>query len=124
MKLIARTALAALIICAINCICIYVYAAGDSSKWGHDPDTSNWFKSLKNGNGTPCCDYADGTRLEDPGDYKRNDDGSYEVNVDGQWLHVEKERVLQGSNRVGYAILWRMVGPPHTVWCFLPGVEL
>ena len=100
---------------------VRAYAQGDASKWGHDPATSQWFQSLKNGNGTPCCDYADGTRLEDPGDYRRNDDGSYEVSVDGVWTHVGADRVLKGTNRVGYAILWRQNGPPGTIWCFLPG---
>lgn len=101
-----------------------LFIAGGSSKWGHDPDTSQWFRSLKNGNGTPCCDYADGTRLEDPDDYKRNDDGSYDVKADGQVFHVDSTRIIKGSNRVGYAILWRQNTPPHTVWCFLPGSEL
>lgn len=98
--------------------------ARDNGQWGHDPATSQWFKSLKNGNGTPCCDYADGTRIEDPGDYKRNDDGSYEVSVDGKWFHIDQSRVVPATNRVGYAILWRMPSEPHTIWCFLPGSDL
>ena len=92
----------------------------DNGQWNLDPETSQWFRSLKNGNGTPCCDMTDGSRIEDPGDYIANDDGSYEVKVEGEWQHVEANRVLKGSNRVGYAILWRMPGPPHTIWCFLP----
>jgi hypothetical protein len=30
--------------------------AFDRGQWNHDPETSAWFKSLKNGNGTSCCD--------------------------------------------------------------------
>ena len=100
---------------------VSVAVAKDNGQWGQDPETSQWFRGLKNSNGTPCCDYADGTRLEDPGDYTQNDDGSYEVKIEGEWLHVDASRVLRGTNRVGYAIIWRMPGPPHTIWCFLPG---
>jgi hypothetical protein len=37
--------------------------AFDSNKWGHDPETSAWFQSLKNQNGLSCCACADGSRL-------------------------------------------------------------
>lgn len=95
----------------------------DSPKWGHDAETSQWFKSLKNSSGTLCCDYVDGTRIEDPEDYTRNDDGSYDVKIEGKMLHVTPDRVLKGSNRVGYAIIWIQKGQGN-VWCFLPGAEL
>jgi hypothetical protein len=96
----------------------------DNGQWGHDPATSQWFKSLKNGNGTPCCDYADGTRIEAP-DYKENVDGSYEVNSDGVWHHIDQSRVVRPAERkVSYAILWRMPSEPRTIWCFLPGSDL
>ena len=95
--------------------------AGPSEKWGHDPDTSAWFKSLKNQLGTPCCDYADGTRIEDP-DYRENDDGSYEVNVPerGGWKHVDRDRVVRATNRIGYAVIWWSKGSENP-WCFMPG---
>lgn len=96
-------------------------AAGDN--WGHDPDTSAWFKALKSPKGMPCCDYADGNRVEDP-DYIENPDGSYEVNVPshGGWKHVDKDRVVDGTNRVGYAIIWWSKYAPDP-YCFLPGAR-
>jgi hypothetical protein len=97
------------------------FAAGPSEKWGHDPDTSEWFKSLKNPQGFPCCDYTDGTRIEDP-DYRENDDGSYEVFAHAQWVHVDKEKIVTGTNRVGYAILWWSNAAPLP-YCFLPGAR-
>lgn len=93
--------------------------AFDSEKWGHDDATREWFKSLHNQYGIPCCDYADGSRIEAP-DYKENDDGSYEVFAHGEWMHVSKEHIIAGSNRVGYAIYW---GRPGIVFCFMPGAR-
>lgn len=99
----------------------FILAAGPADKWRHDPATQEWFKSLQNGYGTSCCDYADGSRVEDP-DWRQNDDGSYSVVWKGQWIKLDPKRVLQGTNRVGYAILW---GNPSVdqPYCFLPGAR-
>jgi hypothetical protein len=93
----------------------------DNGKWGHDPETSAWFKSLKNQIGIPCCDYADGTRIEDP-EWKENDDGSYTVFAKGEWHTISRPRVVTGTNRIGYAILWWPAYWPEPS-CFLPGVR-
>lgn len=98
------------------------HAAGPSSKWGHDEATSEWFRNLHSPQGFPCCDYADGTRIEDPGDYHENNDGSYDVKVGTEWVHVPKERVVTVPNRVGYAILW-MSPDTMNVFCFMPGAR-
>lgn len=95
--------------------------ARDNGQWGHDPATSEWFKSLRSPTGFPCCDYSDGTRLEDPGDYVRNNDGSYEVRIGPEWFHVEEYKVIKGTNRVGYAIIWRSPTAHDNIYCFLPG---
>lgn len=84
-------------------------------------ELGDWFKSLHNRNGFPCCDYLDGHRVEDP-DYKENDDGSYEVLDKGEWLHVDKEHLVDGTNRIGYAILWKNPSLPN-VYCFMPGAR-
>ena len=89
-----------------------------AADWGHDDATSTWFRSLHDSRGFPCCDYVDGTRVEDPDDYTRNEDGSYDVRVAGDVIHVPEFKVLQGSNRVGYAILWHHGA---NAYCFLPG---
>ncbi len=98
------------------------HAAGDAQKWGHDSETSDWFRNLHNPGGFPCCDYADGNRIEDP-DYSENEDGSYEVNVAGRGsVHVPKEKVVTATNRVGYAIIWWNPSAPDP-YCFLPGAR-
>ena len=78
--------------------------AKDGRDWGHDPATSQWFKSLRNSQGLSCCDTVDGVRLEAP-EWKENPDGTYEVFARGEWHTVDKDRVLTATNRVGYAIL-------------------
>ena len=98
-------------------------SAVDNGQWGHDPATSEWFKSLHNPNGLPCCDYTDGTRIEDPASWRDNKDGSYEVFARDQWVHVPKEKVVTAINRVGYAILWWAPGVAGP-YCFLPGTRV
>jgi hypothetical protein len=95
--------------------------AFDSSKWGHDAATSEWFSSLKNSRGESCCDYADGVRLEAP-EWRELEDHSFEVFAREKWNKIPPNRVLKGTNRVGYAILWwpRAYDNPT---CFLPGAE-
>jgi hypothetical protein len=95
--------------------------AFDSSKWGHDAAISEWFLSLKNSRGESCCDYADGVRLEAP-EWRELEDNSFEVFARGKWNKIPPNRVLKGTNRVGYAILWwpRAWDNPT---CFLPGAE-
>lgn len=96
--------------------------AFDGPKWANQDDsTREWFRGLKNPNGTPCCDYADGNRVEDP-DYHENDDGTYEVTVGLKTFHIDKQHIVQATNRVGYAILW---GRPDydMIYCFLPGAR-
>lgn len=103
-----------------------VMAEGPPSKWGHDPATSEWFRSLQSPSGFPCCDYTDGTRLEDPGDYRENEDGSYDVKyapgTPGLWVRVPKERIVTIPNKVGYAILWMRPGATEA-YCFMPGAR-
>lgn len=94
-------------------------AAGPPDKWGHDPETSQWFRGLKNPIGTPCCDYADGSRIEDP-DYRENDDGSYDVFARGAWVNIDRQHIVTGTNRIGYAILWWGLAAEKP-YCFMPG---
>lgn len=94
----------------------------DSPKWGNNPELNNWFKSLRNKNDFPCCDYADGLKIEDP-EYKENEDGTYEVYVHDKWRHVPIDRVINPPNRpVDYAIVWHNA-TVDTPYCFMPGMS-
>ena len=95
--------------------------AVDNGQWGHDPATSEWFKNLHNPSGFPCCDYADGNRIEAP-NYRENDDGSYEVFAHDVWKHVVKEKIVTIPNRVGYAVLWWNPNAEDP-YCFMPGAR-
>jgi hypothetical protein len=112
--------MSALLLAMYSCIIPRVYAF-DSPKWGHDAATSEWFRSLKNSRGESCCDYADGVRLEAP-EWRQLEDHSFEVFAREKWNKIPPNRVLKGTNRVGYAILWwpRAWDNPT---CFLPGAE-
>jgi hypothetical protein len=116
-------ALAALLILAAAMLAIAAFMDGayafDSEKWGADAATRQWFKSLRNGNGLSCCDFADGARIEDP-DWRELDDGSAEVFAKGAWHVIPPDKVLKGTNRVGYPILWWPNNWPEPS-CFLPG---
>lgn len=90
--------------------------AFDGKKWAsQDAATREWFKGLRSPSGIPCCD----TSVDDP-DYHENEDGSYDVFVKGGWAHVDKNHVLSGTNRIGYAVYW---GVPGITYCFMPGAR-
>lgn len=90
----------------------------DNGQWGNiDPETKAWFESLKDKNGIGCCDTSDGTRVEDP-DWRVTDTGRYEIKIGDRWFLIPPEAVLDGNNRVGFAIVWIAGGK---IRCFLPG---
>ena len=94
----------------------------DGPRWAsQEPSLREWFRGLRSPSGFPCCDYADGNRIEDP-DYAENIDGSYDVTVSGKLLHVPRDKVVTATNRIGYAIFWGR--PDHDfVYCFMPGAR-
>ena len=110
-----------LIAAAISLACVTTTHAFDSKNWNHDAATSQWFKSLRNSRGESCCDGADGVRLEAP-DWRELPNNSFEVFARDKWNQIPPDRVLKGTNRVGYAILWWPKGLEKPT-CFLPGVE-
>ena len=111
-----RCAIAAVLVCLAS-------LAG-----AHDGHHDEWFKSLTNELGVPCCDGSDALRVEDP-DWAIKD-GHYRVFLDGKWMDVPDDRVVQAPNIVGPAFVWPGVsagddeggggGEPY-IRCFLPG---
>src|SRR5580700_11178651 len=112
--------LGALSLAMYSCAVPHAHAF-DSPKWGHDAATSEWFRSLKNSRGESCCDYDDGVRLEDP-EWRELEDHSFEVFSRGKWNKIPPNKVLKGTNKVGYAILWWPKAWDNPT-CFLPGPE-
>jgi hypothetical protein len=62
------------------------------------PELNRWYESLHSGKG-PCCDGSDAKRVDDA-DWETKD-GHYRVRIDGEWVDVPNDAVVDGPNRAG-----------------------
>jgi hypothetical protein len=84
------------------------------------PELDGWFKSLTSRAKTACCDGSDATRLDDV-DWESRD-GRYRVRVEGEWVDVPEDAVIDGPNRAGPAMVWPWwKNGQRAVRCFMPG---
>ncbi|WP_371496193.1 hypothetical protein [Bradyrhizobium sp.] len=83
------------------------------------PELNSWYESLRSGKGL-CCDGSDAKRVDDA-DWETKD-GHYRVRIDGVWVDVPNDAVVDGPNRAGRAMVWpyNLDGHPKTR-CFMPG---
>jgi hypothetical protein len=83
------------------------------------PELNSWYESLHSGKG-PCCDGSDAKRIDDA-DWEIND-GHYRVRIDGEWVDVPNDAVVDGPNRAGHTMVWPYYinGQPKAR-CFMPG---
>lgn len=96
---------------------LFINSAGARDLDGQYANSPNheWVSTRKNHNGVPCCDIADGHRLDDV-DWKSDDD-SYSVRIDGEWVKVDSDKVLTEPNKIGSAMVWIW----HSqIMCFIP----
>jgi hypothetical protein len=87
----------------------------------HDrPELQGWFKALQSKGKAACCDGGDATRVSDA-DWDSKD-GHYRVRLEGQWVDVPDNAVIEEPNRDGRTLVWpyHVNGMP-VVRCFLPG---
>ena len=94
--------------------------------FAHDhlrPDLDGWFMSLHSGKG-PCCDGSDAMRLNDV-DWEAKD-GHYRVRLQGEWVDVPDDAVVDGPNRAGPTMVWPyyLNGQMLGVRCFMPGAMI
>ena len=83
------------------------------------PELNAWYESLRSGKG-PCCDGSDAKRVDDA-DWE-NRDGHYRVRIDGEWVDVPREAVVDGPNRAGRTMVWPYYEDGHPkARCFMPG---
>ena len=84
------------------------------------PELNSWYESLYSGKG-PCCDGSDAERVDDA-DWETKD-GHYRVRIDGEWVDVPNDAVVDGPNRAGRTMVWPyyLNGALVGVRCFLPG---
>lgn len=98
-----------------------VLALSGSRAHAHDhdrADLTDWFMSLRNKRAVPCCDGHDATKLADV-DWQSTPDGKhYQVRVEGKWVDVPDDSVIDAPNREGQAMVWFYNGQ---LLCFMPG---
>jgi hypothetical protein len=99
-----------------------------TGKWAQSNNRA-WFESLRNRANYTCCANADGFQVDDP-DWHRVGEDKFQVLLGNQWWDVAPENLVDGSNHVGYAMVWPTVGYDGSghpffngIRCFLPGTE-
>jgi hypothetical protein len=96
----------------------FAFESAQAHDSGH-PELNHWYESLHSGKG-PCCDGSDAKRVDDA-DWESKD-GHYRVRIDGEWVDVPKEAVVDGPNLAGRAMVWPYYQDGHPrPRCFMPG---
>lgn len=101
--------------------------AKDDGRWTNNP-LHGWFDKLASGKGL-CCSFADGVKLEDPewdrnGSFENGGSG-YRVKLNGVWLEVPENALVNEKNRAEVAYVWpyQDASGATQIRCFIPGVE-
>lgn len=85
------------------------------------PDLDDWYMNLRSGKG-PCCGgpQVDATTLD--GEDWETKAGHYRVRIDGEWIDVPDDAVLNEPNKDGRALVWpSWADGKRTIRCFMPG---
>jgi hypothetical protein len=88
------------------------------------PGLDSWYSGLRSGKG-PCCGgpSVDATTLDGP-DWETKD-GHYRVRIEGEWIDVPDDAVLNEPNRDGRTLVWPLRGYLGiTIRCFMPGAQI
>jgi hypothetical protein len=101
-------------------------AGGDPEQYKNvPPNVREWFRGVRSPHGVPCCDIADGRRV----DWRPAGSG-YEAFIGGQWRLVPPEVVVYTTNPTGDAVaFYRDYGDKisdpdrYAIRCFVPGPE-
>ena len=92
-----------------------------------DGDMGDWFNSLSSKKAGSCCSNFDG---RPPEAIVQTSDNHYQVMLEGQWVDVPDDAVLDVPNKYGKAVVWYSKSWRSTVTgqeggfyirCFLPG---
>ena len=107
-----------LIICLV--MTIGTAAARDPDGRFVNSPLKDWFNGLASEKG-PCCSDADGMTVEDP-DWETKK-GHYRVRLNGEWVDVPDEAVINAPNRAGRTIVWPLYnnGKLNQIRCFIVG---
>ena len=86
------------------------------------PELDGWYMGLTSKGKSPCCDGAEARHVADVDWETRG--GHYRVRIDGQWIEVPDDAVVDGPNRDGRTLVWPYAyfgdGSVH-IRCFMPG---
>jgi hypothetical protein len=101
-------------------VMLLIFAIGCARAHDHEhPELNSWYESLHSGKG-PCCDGSDAKRVDDA-DWDTRE-GHYRVRIDGEWVDVPNEAVVDGPNRAGHTMVWPYYLDGHPkARCFMPG---
>lgn len=118
---------AKLVLCTIMALAVAVIVmalisalfAKDDGRFADSP-LKPWFDSLASKKGL-CCSFADGRTVDDP-DIDM-DGAHYRVRIDGHWIGVPDEAIIEKPNRYGRAVVWPYTDAAGTIQirCFMPG---
>lgn len=104
--------------CILSLVFLISALVGRAEAHDHNhPDLNGWFRSLHSKGGAWCCngDDAEEAEWDTAGD-------KYHVRIDGEWIDVPDEAIVEGPNKVGVAKVWRSYMDGHPgVRCFMPG---
>lgn len=98
----------------LSVICFPAHAkweqvAGEWEQYRLNESQMNWFGSVRNKQGVPCCNISDGH----PTEMQRREDGIYipdPLHVGGPWLLVPKEAMtIPPTNPIGVATVWYVI---------------
>jgi hypothetical protein len=121
-------ALVTTIICAIVLLFVMLMYLGTKPAAAHmadAPELDKWFGQLSSKNGAPCCSYADANTVVDNDWDTTVIDGKqhYRVRLDGRWVVVTDEEVVEGPNKYKRTVVWvyKDALGLMMVRCFMPG---
>jgi hypothetical protein len=116
------------IICAIAGIvstCAIIIEHPAQAHMADAPELDGWFGGLASKNGAPCCSYADASTVVDSDWDTAVVDGKqhYRVRLDGRWIVVTDEEVVEGPNWYKRTVVWvyKDALGLMMVRCFMPG---
>lgn len=103
---------------------LFTAACSVSCVYPHDrvhPELDGWFMSLQSKGKVPCCDGSEAMRIEDADWDSKN--GHYRVRLEGEWVDVPDEAVIEEPNRSGLTLVWPYYkdGKLNQVRCFVAG---
>jgi len=116
MGIVERWLALALLSFVVLCICGIGMVAQ-----AHDhehPELNEWYMGLHAKGGAWCCDGNDAVTVDE----WATKDGHYIARVEGEWISIPDDAVVEGPNRAMQAKIWpkHMDGHPEAR-CFIPG---